>query len=88
MNADTFGQRLKAARELRNMTQAVLAVRSGLSQPTISCLETGESGASVKSCAKLSIALDVSLDWLLTGNGRGPALPANAPHVPEVANVA
>lgn len=66
---DTVGLRIRHARkEMRKMTQPQLAAASGIKQPSLSELETGEtkeiSGPVLISIAK---ALRVRPEWLVTG---------------------
>jgi transcriptional regulator with XRE-family HTH domain len=62
------GERVKKIRTELRMSQAELAKKSGLSQPTISGLERGESQTS-GSIARIADALGVSALWLETGMG-------------------
>jgi len=65
---NTFGERLRYARELRGMSQKQLADACGLSQSAISSYESG----SRKSAQKLLIIaskLEVDLYWLSRGTG-------------------
>jgi len=71
----TLGERLIQARKLRGTSQAELARRSGVSQPTISDLESGGQ-AGTKKAPELASALKVDLAWLLTGRGEMEPRPA------------
>ncbi|EOD9553445.1 helix-turn-helix domain-containing protein [Vibrio parahaemolyticus] len=66
----TVGERLKKARatHIPKLNQHEVAVRSGVSQPTISDLERGISNNSTK-LAELASALNVNMIWLATGSG-------------------
>jgi len=68
MDAETVGERLKAARVRAQMTQEQVAHRVGVSRGVISQWETGLiekiAAAHLAGCAKV---LRVSLDWLLSG---------------------
>lgn len=70
-----LGERLIQARKLRDISQAELARRSGVSQPTISDLESGAQ-AGTKKAPELASALKVDLTWLLTGRGEMEPRPA------------
>ena len=70
-----LGTRLIQARKLRGMSQAELARRSGVSQPTISDLESGEQ-TGTKKAPELANALKIDLNWLLTGRGEMEPRPA------------
>jgi transcriptional regulator with XRE-family HTH domain len=60
-----FTERLKAARELRGLSQAQLAERSGFQPSAISRFETGASKPSFDNLRRLAAALEVSTDFLL-----------------------
>jgi phage repressor protein C with HTH and peptisase S24 domain/DNA-binding XRE family transcriptional regulator len=66
--AHELGARIKAAREAKGVSQAALSKSSGVSQAFISQAEQGkrEPGAGILS--KLAQALDVSVDFLMTGH--------------------
>lgn len=64
----SLGHRLKEARIMRRLTQAQLAERSGVGQTTIGNMEKRGSQAS-KYAEALANALDVDVNWLITGNG-------------------
>jgi transcriptional regulator with XRE-family HTH domain len=53
--------RLRAVRESRALTQAELAERSGVAQPTLSRLENGDAAARASTHRKLAKALRVRL---------------------------
>ena len=61
-----LGHRVKLARENKSLSQAELANRTGMSQTAIHLLEKRDSESS-KFLHELSIALDVSTEWLKTG---------------------
>lgn len=77
--ATEFGERLRAARKHAGLTQAELAVRTGIAQSTISTAERMGNGSSdtpiyAKACG-------VDPHWLATGDGdmlMTPATPSNA----------
>lgn len=69
----TFGERLKSARKAAKMSQAALAARSGISQPTISGIENGEQQGTT-AAPQLAAALRVGALWL--SDGRGPRHPS------------
>jgi transcriptional regulator with XRE-family HTH domain len=70
------GTRVREARTALGMSQSELASRAGLTQPTISGLERGESQTS-GSIASIAAALGVSALWLATGRGsREPQIKA------------
>lgn len=72
----TLQDRLKFARREAKLTQAELSTRSGLSQSTIAQIESGRNSGT-KFADRLAAATNVSLNWLLTGQGpvsEGPIL--------------
>ena len=62
---DIFLQRLKAARELREMSQGDLAKKTGLPPSAISHFETGNRSPSFDNLKRLADALNVPTDYLL-----------------------
>lgn len=81
----TFGDRLAGAREAEGMTQSELARRMGVK---ISTLRNWENDMSEPRANKLNMAsgvLNVSLRWLLTGEGEGVVQPEEeAENAPEI----
>lgn len=65
---ETLAHRIKFAREYRQLTQSVLAKKSGLKQSDISKLETGRM-SSTTSIVGLAKALQCSIVWLDSGKG-------------------
>jgi transcriptional regulator with XRE-family HTH domain len=63
--SDLFAQRLKAARDLRNMSQGDLAAKSGLQPSAISHFETGKRSPSFDNLKRLADTLAVTTDYLL-----------------------
>lgn len=61
----TIGKRIRAYRTQRNMTQADLAERLGLSNVYISYIETGVKGISLEVLLKIADEFDVSMDSLV-----------------------
>ena len=66
----TLAERIKFAREAKEMTQTALAKKSGLKQSDISKLETGRM-FSTTAMVELATALECNPIWLSTGKG-GP----------------
>ncbi len=64
----TPAERLKAARKLRNWNQTELAAAAGVSAGTIGNIESGTRGIE-KSARRLAKTLNVSAEWLATGEG-------------------
>jgi transcriptional regulator with XRE-family HTH domain len=67
----TFGDRLAAAREAADLTPKELAHRLGVSQPTLENWENDVSEPRANRLTMLSGILNVSLSWLMTGEGQG-----------------
>lgn len=67
------GARLKRAREARNLSQVALAKSAGVDQTTISKAERGKLDLGDTTAGRIADALGVSVGWLLTGSGTGPA---------------
>ncbi|PND40535.1 helix-turn-helix domain-containing protein [Leuconostoc mesenteroides] len=65
MKIDVFGERLKAARKIKNMTQLGLSARLDVSKGTISAYEQASSYPSIETVVKLCEVLVVSSDYLL-----------------------
>lgn len=63
--ADIFAERLRAARELRKMSQSDLAERTGLMPSAVSHFETGRRSPSFANLKALSDALKVTTDYLI-----------------------
>ena len=60
-----FKDKLKAAREKKNLTRHALAVKAGVSASQICALEDGKSNPSAVMLHKLSAALEVEISELL-----------------------
>src|SRR5437588_10069882 len=60
-----FADRLKAARQLRDLSQAEVAQRSDLQPSAVSHFETGRRAPSFDNLKALSEALQVTTDYLL-----------------------
>lgn len=73
--AATFGDRVAAAREAADMTQAQLARRLGVKKTTLMGWEQDLSEPRANKLSMVSGLLNVSMSWLLTGEGDGMAEP-------------
>jgi transcriptional regulator with XRE-family HTH domain len=67
----SLAERLKMARELRQLTQAQLAKRAGCEQSTIGNVESG-ARQTLRNLVEVARALQVSAEWLYDGNGPAP----------------
>jgi transcriptional regulator with XRE-family HTH domain len=70
----TFGDRLAGAREGVGMTQAALARRLGIKVATLRSWEEDRSEPRANRIQMLSGLLNVSLVWLMTGEGEGASI--------------
>lgn len=77
----SIGQRIKAARKAAGISQADLAQRVGIKQPTLSDLENDMSKGSTK-LASIAKALGVRPYWLETGKGPSDGT-AEEEHLPS-----
>lgn len=90
--AATFGDRLAAAREAQGLSQQQLARRMGLRVQTVKNWESDRAEPRANKLQMLAGFLNVSMIWLLTGEGEGVqvdvAMPdgASAPVVAELIN--
>ncbi len=60
-----FAERLQSARQLRKLSQSELATKSGLQPSAVSHFEIGRRAPSFDNLKALSIALEVTTDYLL-----------------------
>lgn len=67
----TFGDRLAAAREAASMTQETLAKRLGVKLKTIQAWEDDVSEPRANRLSTLAGVLNISMIWLITGEGEG-----------------
>lgn len=75
-DAATFGDRVAAAREAAGMTQSQLARRLGIKKSTLEAWEGDMSEPRANKLQMMSGLLNVSIRWLLTGEGEEMAAPA------------
>ncbi|MCZ7675321.1 MAG: helix-turn-helix transcriptional regulator [Roseovarius sp.] len=73
--ATTFGDRVAGARERTGMSQADLAKRLGIKLKTLRAWENDLSEPRANKLSMMAGLLNVSLLWLLSGEGNGPAAP-------------
>lgn len=78
-DAATFGDRVVGARENSNMTQGQLSRRLGIKLATLQAWEEDRSEPRANKLQMLSGMLNVSLPWLLSGQGIGPDEPIQDP---------
>ncbi len=73
--AATFGDRVAAARDATGMAQQELAARLGVKEKTIKAWENDTAEPRANKLQMLAGVLNVSMRWLLTGEGEGVAAP-------------
>ena len=66
----SFGERLRSARQARQLTQFELSQQTGLAQAYLSQLESGQRKASLDTAKRLAQALGVGAGYLLGENGQ------------------
>ncbi len=82
-DAATFGDRVAGAREAADMSQAQLARRLGVKKATIVAWENDLSEPRANRLSMMAGMLNVSIMWLLTGEGDG----MDAPRETEAADM-
>ena len=70
MNNVEIGLRIQEVRKDRNMTREDLAEKAEISTKFLYEVEIGKKGLSAESVYKISKALSISCDYLLTGEGK------------------
>jgi transcriptional regulator with XRE-family HTH domain len=83
----TFGDRVAGAREHAGMTQAQLAKRMGIKKATLRAWEEDLSEPRANKLAMLAGLVNVSIVWLLTGEGDGMPGPPDIPSDRELADI-
>lgn len=83
----TFGDRLTGAREAAGMTQEQLARRVGVKLATLKGWEEDAAEPRANKLSMLSGLLNVSMVWLMTGEGEGLGAPDEEPLPVEVAEI-
>lgn len=83
-DAATFGDRIAAARDAMGMEQAQLARRLGIKIQTLQNWEDDRSEPRANKLQMLAGVLNVSIIWLMSGEGQG-VQPSNA--IPEAGEI-
>lgn len=78
--AATFGDRLAAAREAQGLSQTQLAKSLGVRITTLRAWEEDRSEPRANRLSMMAGVLNVSLMWLINGEGDGLDAPADDPH--------
>jgi transcriptional regulator with XRE-family HTH domain len=73
----TFGDRVAAAREAVGLSQGQLARRIGVKTQTVAAWEADRSEPRANRLQMLAGLLNVSMVWLMTGEGEGVAPPGD-----------
>lgn len=81
-DAATFGDRLAAAREAAGLSQEELSRRLGVKLKSIKGWEDDVADPRANRLQMLSGLLNVSIRWLLTGEGEGVSAPGETPPPP------
>ena len=68
VNFKLIGKRIQEVRKQQEMTQAELAALTDMSDSYISYIETAKKQASLESLVRISKALGITVDELLSGN--------------------
>lgn len=68
VNFKLIGKRIQEVRKQQSMTQAELAALTDMSDSYISYIETAKKQASLESLVRISNALGITVDELLSGN--------------------
>ncbi len=77
----TFGDRLTAARDAQGLSQAELARKLGVKLKTIQGWENDTSEPRANKLQMVAGVLNVSIRWLLTGEGEGVSEPATSEEI-------
>lgn len=85
-DAATFGDRVAAARDAMGLSQADLARKLGVKLKTVQGWEDDLSEPRANKLQLLSGVLNVSLMWLLNGEGEGVAPPGEGGEIPADVN--
>lgn len=82
----TFGDRVAAAREMAEMTQAQLARRLGVRVSTLRAWENDLSEPRANRLSMMAGLLNVSMMWLINGQGEGLDAPMEEASLPASAH--
>lgn len=85
-DAATFGDRLAAARERSGMTQKDLAKRLGIKASTLVSWEQDLAEPRANRLSMMAGILNVSIMWLLNGEGEGVSGPLDVAELPADVN--
>lgn len=83
----TFGDRVAGARERAGMSQEDLARRLGVKLKTIKAWENDLAEPRANKLSMMAGLLNVSLLWLLSGEGEGPDAPGTGELSPDITDM-
>jgi ribosome-binding protein aMBF1 (putative translation factor) len=86
-DATTFGDRVAGARQHADMTQAELAKRLGVQLKTLRGWEDDQAEPRANKLSMMAGLLNVSLLWLLSGEGEGPDSPTMGDLSPDISEM-
>lgn len=86
-DAATFGDRLAAAREAAQMSPEALAKRLGVKTKTLQGWEDDMAEPRANRLSMLAGLLNVSIVWLITGEGEGVTAPDEEPASPDISSI-
>lgn len=72
MGHNTTGERLRAARTARSLTQEQLARACGVTVTTVNRWENNRSALTIDNARVVADALGVAPEWVAFGRGEGP----------------
>lgn len=75
---DTIAERIKSARQRAGLTMLALAERVGASPSAIHQFESGRSRMTLDRAIKMAEVLNVSLEWLVSGDGPASGIDSSA----------
>ena len=81
-NTATFGDRVAAARDALAISQGDLARHLGVKEKTIKAWENDMAEPRANKLSMMSGVLNVSMRWLLTGEGHGVLAPDDSEAIP------
>lgn len=64
-----YAQRMKEARKAAGYSIMQVCIKTGVDKNTVVNIEHARYGGTIMKVAKLAKAYNVSMDWLVTGNG-------------------
>ena len=71
---DSIGYRIRTARKSKELTQKELSAQVGVGPNYLATVERGTKTASEVLLKRIALATDVTLNWLVTGEGEKPTI--------------